>query len=288
MPNSRLIILIGFAVAACSTPMPVDDFRAYLNDRDAQRLLVQVCLPKHTAFFDEVTVDVTNVPVDVPYHVWANMFTQARKGGTYDNPYKSSSKSRTYSIIRQWRLPSDGTDYPEKWLNVGKATNTKGIRSLGGGSGYLADTTEKDQPVFSDYTGTRPEDIEAIYVTLTVVRNNSSVKSTFWFRPPSDIRANTYSAWTLPVSEEGPKEQAAHNPTGWLIAHGKEMPIFAVGEGSPRIRYSSMSRKEYGVFENAGRSAINFAKLKRMTDTPPSDEKQLHFVPEKRERIPPC
>lgn len=286
--NRLLVVWTGLTVSACSTTMPVDEFRAYLDDRDAPRLLVQVCLPDHTAFFDEVIVDVTNVPIDVPHHIWAKMFIEARKSGTYDNPYKSSSTSRSYSTIRQWRLPSGSTDFQEKWLNVGTATNTKGIRSLGGGSGYLTDTTEKDQPVFLEYTGTRPEDVEAIYVTLTVRRNDNSVKSTFWFKPTSDIRANTYTGWTSPLSEEGPKEQAARNPTGWLIAHGKEMPIFKVGEGAPRIRYSVMSRRDYGALEKARRSAINFAKLERMTAKQPTDEKQLHFVPERREKIPPC
>jgi hypothetical protein len=284
-----LILFVLIAVAAgCSTTVSVEEFKEYINDRKAQRLAVQVCLPDRKAFFDELSVDVTDMPADVPYQALAKMFGDARANKKYTNPYMSASTTREYEAIRQWRMPTSSAEFPKQWIGFGKVDDVKGIVSGSGETAYLADSTESNQAVFFAFTHERLCDVIAIHVHLPMHQNGKTERITYWFKPPRDITTNGYTEWIAPVSEEGPNEQAAKLPTFWLLTHGKEMPIYRVGDNAPRIRYALLSNEEYWKVDKDGRRAMYSVRLQHLTDGTSVDDDRIHLVPAKRAGVPPC
>lgn len=274
-----------------AVPSP-EEFEKYLADSKALRVAVQICLPDKTAYFDKLTVDVTDLPANLSEKQLRELFQDAiaYKAGEdgFTNPYQSSSPVREYQTTRLWRKPSNPSDYPQDFIGIGVTADTLGVKSDGSGTGYLIDSTEKDQPVFYSFTHKRLNDVVALHVTPPAGNSGSSAYRTFWFKPPKVIEHDKYSAWIDPVSEEGPSERSsAKFDTGWLLTHGKQMPIYKVGENAPRIRYILMNDAEFEKSRPNGRRAINSAMLKHMKDYP-SDNEYYHYVPEKHDSIPRC
>ncbi len=292
------VLLLLLLVTACGTTVSSNEFNEYINDRNAQRIAIQVCLPDKTAFFDELSIDVTDMPRDISYEEKRKMFKDARNDKKYVNPYKSGSSIREYEIIRQWRAPTDNTDFSKNWIGFGMVSNVKGIMSDGAGAAYLSDSTETNQAVFFEFTHERPSDVIAIHISVGKDRNGNMVgmdrdgvveRRIFWFKAPKDIKAKKYTAWAAPLSEEGPSEKAvAKFPTFWLLTHNKDMPIYAVTSSAPRIRYTLLSNEEYYALDEKGRRAKDSASLQRTIGSPSSDDVQIHLIPKKENNIPSC
>lgn len=283
-----MMLALGVVTTGCSTGVSVEEFTRYLEDRQALRLAVQVCLPDKTAFFDELNVDVTNMPENVPFQKLAQMFRDAYANRKYTNPYSSTSTVREYQTIRQWRTPTSNVDFPKRWIPLRTVKNVKGIMSYGGGAEYLQNSTESNQAIFSAYTSERPDDVVAISVALLMYRNGKEEWVDYWFRPPKKINPNGYTKWIMPLSEEGQNERAAEPRTWWLLVHGEEMPVYKVSENAPRIRYTLLSKEQYGTLNQEGRRAMSLVNLQYLTNGIPIDNERVHFVPAKQASIPPC
>lgn len=267
----------------------VEEFEEYIYDRQAPRVYAQICVPDKTAYFDTMTVDVTDLPENISFQALRELFQDAdayKAGEGFTNPYRSDSPNREYQTYRLWRNPVNPTDYPQYRIAAREVTNVKGVMSVGGVTGGdMEDSTEKNQPVFSGYIGERPEDVIAVSVALPNDKHGEYRE--FWFKLPKEIRKDKYTDWMSPVSEEGKIEQSAKFKTWWLLAHGKDMPIYEVKENAPKVRYIFMTQEAYAKYSEFSMRAINAAKLQFMKDNP-SDNEYHHYVPAKRESIPPC
>jgi hypothetical protein len=291
-PTLRQTVLAGCALAVflsslsgCgSTASSMQDFEAYLTDPRAPRLMVQVCLPDRQAFFDELTVDVTDMPADEQER--RRIFLAGRERGAYANPPRSDRMPREYETIRQWRAPQGNIGRP--WLPFDRVANVRGVASSTGGPGYLAGSTEGDQAVFADFTHLRPSDVIAVGVDVAVLRDGKTERRTFWFRPPTKLPALGFTPWGLPVSEEVWNGLQAGPRTWWLLAHGKDMPMQPVGADAPRARFLLMSDDEYWQQVKDGRRAIDTVKLQRLVDKLPDPRDGLRLLPARRDVIPSC
>lgn len=289
----KLVFILLFATSGCaSTSSIVDEFVKYQNDPQALRVVAQICVPNKTAYFDTLNVDVTDLPANLTREQIQKLFQDAlvnkEFGEGFSNPYRSDSTNREYQAARLWRKPVNPTYFPRNWIVATHVNNVKGNMSeTGVTGGYLNDSTEKNQPVFFGNLSNRPEDILAVRVMLPEEGREGLRK--FWFKLPKEISKDKYTAWMSPVSEEDNENQSGRAPIFMFLTHGKPMPIYEVKdrENAPKVRYSLMTMDEYDKYSKYGRRAINAAQLKFMVDDP-SDNEPKHYVPAKRESIPPC
>lgn len=274
--------------ATKSAEQDTKEFNNYLTDSKALRVLVQICLPDRTAFFESLDVDVTDMPAQIRRDEIGKMYSDAKALKTYDNPYKSSSSAREFQRIQQWRPSTSDTDFPKKSISFGKVSNVKGVVSDGGGSATLAGSTERNQPIFTAFSHERAGDLLAIHTGVQVNRDGVSMPIQYWFKLPKEIGTHGYTEWMPPLSEEKLTERTAKQPIFWLLTHGKELPIYPVGNDAPRIRYRLVSSEEYWKFNDVGRRAMILTRLKRLTSSTPLNEELFHLVPALHEAVPPC
>lgn len=285
--------VLGIILSAnCSMAASTEDaFVKYLHDPQAPRVAVQICVPDKTAYFDDLTVDVTDLPADLSYQQLRELFQDAnahKAGEGFTNPYQSNSTERECQTIRLWRKPSNPDDYPQYRIVTALVANQKGSGSITGLVGEtLLDNTEKDQPVFFGYSYKRPGDVIALSITLPRERDGNVEMRTFWFKLPQELEHGKYTVWMNAISEESAKQQPAKVYTGFLLLAGKEMPIYPVGENAPHLRYTLMSLSEYDKFTADGRRAMTSARLKHVLSDP-LDKEYYHYVPTKHDTIPAC
>lgn len=283
-----LVFVSLISVTADCNAASVEEFQRYISDPKALRVVAQICVPDKTAYFDDMTVDMTDLPANISVLALRKLFQAAeayKPREEFINPYRSNSPIREYQTIRLWRKPVNPDDYSRYWIGSSNATNVKGIVSAGSGSEYLTDSSEKNQPVFLANFYQRPEDI--IAVSVMPPKDEHGELREYWFKLPKEISKDKYTKWISPVSEESMNQRSATTPTFWLLTHGRDMPIYEVKENAPKIRYILMNLGEYDKYREYGRRAINSAKLQYMKNNPSSNE-DLHYVPAKRESIPPC
>ena len=288
----KVVFILLFAASGCaSTSTIVDEFVKYQNDPQAFRVVAQICVPNKTAYFDTLNVDVSDLPANLSRSQIQKLFQDAKAnkefGEGFTNPYRSNSTNREYQTARLWRTPTNLSDYSQNFIAGGSANNVKDVKSAGSGANYLVDNTEKNQPVFLAHMNERPEDILAVSV-MPPEEGNGGLRK-FWFRLPKEISKDKYTSWMSPVSEENKKNQSGRTPIFLLLTHGKPMPIYEVNdrESAPKVRYSLMTMDEYDKYSQYGRRAMNAAHLQFMVDNP-SNNGPKHYVPAKRESIPPC
>jgi len=260
------------------------DFEAHLTDPRAPRLMVQVCLPDRRAFFDELTVDVTDMPADGQER--HRIFAAGRESQAYANPPRSDKTPREYETIRRWRAQEGNIGKP--WILFDLVANVRGVASAVGGPADLSDSTQGDQAVFAEFTHKRPGDVIAISVDVAVQRDGKAERRTFWFRPPTQLPASGFTPWGLPVSEEVWNELQAGPRTCWFLAHGKAMPVQPVGSDAPRARYRLLSDDEYWQQANDGRRAMDAVKLQRLVDKVPDPRDGVRLLPARHAVIPSC
>lgn len=286
---SLVFVSLTSVTTGCSTTPSVKEFQKYIEDPQALRVAAQICVPDMATYFDTVTVDVTDFPANISIQARQELFQKINTyeaGEKFKNPYRSDSTIREYETTRLWRKPVNPTDYPQYFIGGQTVKNVKGILTAGSISGYLKDSTEKSQPVFLEYVGERLGDVLA--VSVTPPKGEAGERREFWFKLPKEIRKDKYTDWMSPVSEEGNKEHSAKFPTFWLLTHGKEMPIYEVKEkNTPKVRYILMSQDEYVKTLDYGGRARYALALQRMENNP-SDKEHHYYVPDKREKIPPC
>lgn len=283
--GGTMVSALALLCLAPGCEMSNEDFVKYLNDPDAERVAAQICLPNRTSFFDTLRIDVTDMPANLSYNERARMYGDARETRKYENQYKSTSASREYQEIRQWRKPKSEKEFPRPWISFGQAQSHDGLGSAGSGAQFISDSTMADQPVFFAYTHERPKDLLGVNVILNSRRNGADEQRTFWFKPPRDIPKTGYTTWLAPVSEEGRDEKF---PIFWLLTHGKEMPVYAVGEDAPRIRYTLLTKRQFWAGTEEGRRAMDLEKLRHLVEDAAFKEDEHHLVPRREVPIPPC
>jgi len=279
-----LLLLSG----GCSTQLSADQFRAYLDDPKALRLAVQVCVPDKTAYFEELSVDVTDVPSNITSQELRKMFQEAEAKKEYSNPYKSTRENREFQTIGRWLPPVNNKDYSRTFIGIGYVFNEKGIEGASGGTADLSGSTDENQPVFNEFTHRRPTDILAVDVGVITTLNGKSDLIRYWFKPPEKIGSDGYTEWMAPTSVEHSENRNGQNPFFWLLTHGSEMPITPVDSNAPRVRFRLLTLAQHWDSLDTGRRAINMTKLNRLVSSSPVPHSQFHLVPAKTSSIPPC
>lgn len=273
-----IIFLVLIIKNSSATANSIDEFKEYSNDPTALRLAMQFCLPNKTAFFDDVIVDITDMPMDIPFQELAKMYKSASATGKYYNPYRSNEAAREYEMLKQWRLPDSASDYPFNFIRPGKVSDVKGVISDDVDIGYIADTTQKNQPVYFWFSYQRPVDIKAIHITVQVERDGENQWRKFWFKPPKIDKTADYTKWISPFLEEENHHEKGALPVFWLLTHGQDIPPHAVGENAPRVRYLLLSNQEERVLAEAGRRGKNSLGLLHLVEGHPADIDRLHFL----------
>ena len=269
MKNSTHILL---GIVLCSIIFPIGsssavsttEFEKYLNDPKALRVVMQVCVPDKTAYFETITVDVTDLPEDISQAELRQRFTTAkveRMDELSRISNQSNSNERQFQPIRLLNKPVNPTDYPSSWISISKVDNVKGIRSASSASGEMIEITEKNQPVFIGFNHQRPEDI--IAVSVTPIANADNERITYWYKLPKSIPKEKYTDWQNPISGETRSQQSGKHPTFWLLTHDKELPIYEVNGNAPKVRYTVMTNEEANKngFSKHDARAMNAASL---------------------------
>ncbi len=225
------------------------------------------------------------MPEDSHLEAFRKLFEAARNAPAADVPARSP-EPRVYQEIREWRAPSAPSDYPKPRL-VGSSTTHCHDQVAGdaGAASFLWDSTTHDQPVFDFSTGYRPEDIIALHVALSVVRNGTEQVRQFWFKLPDRVDKGEYTQWLLPVAEF---PDAVGSPLFTLL-QGLPMPRGDVGAHAPKMRFTLSSDHEYWTAERAVLRASYAAQLERArTHRPYAPTENVMFVGDHGVAIPSC
>jgi hypothetical protein len=264
-----------------------EDFKRYLDDRDAPRLAVQICIPDRTAFFDEERVDITDFPEGISILEVNDMLLEAESRRTHTNPHKSNSSAREFAPVLRWRAPTDG-NFPRKWILLSKAAHEMDVVSYGGGHAELAGSTQTNQAVLYGYTHVRPGDVIAISIALPMRRGGDVETREFWYKLPRELPRSGYSTWMNAASEEGPGQQPERRSTFYRLTHGEEMPVFKVGDNAPRIRYALLSLEQYYKQPRTEYRALSAARMRYTMQGVSIQDEHFHLAVPIAERIPPC
>ncbi|HEY9107239.1 MAG TPA: hypothetical protein VIN58_11225 [Roseateles sp.] len=259
-------------------------------------------MPDKQVFFEELNVDITDMPTD--FQEIRKIFLDGRESKVYANPPRSAKVPREYEVIRQWRADAGSVTKP--WVAFGKVGKAGSVVSAGGGHAALEDSTESNQPVFASFTHQRPGDLIAVSVDVAVSRDGKPQWRTLRFKPPKQLHAGGYTPWALPASEEGPGERSAGRSTWWRLTQGQDLPVYPVGADAPRVRYRLLSADEYWQFandgqramstvrlqrladKNDGQRAMSTVRLQRLADKIPDEGDRFRLLPAKRAVIPSC
>lgn len=261
-------------------------FQEYLNDPKAARIRAQICIPDKTVFFDELEVDVTNLPNTYSLGNYIAIWKQIQSGQEAPRAAAVDAK-KEIQTIRQWRLPRFR-------IGMQQISDVRGSRSAGSAIHKIYGRTVKDQAVFQTETRQRAGDLIALLVQATVLRDGKEERRDFWFKPPQDIPAGAWTVWTAPFSEEGENEKDKKLPTWYRLVHGREIAQHRVHENAPRIRYMLESNEVSYAREreeSRGVWAARFQDLRadKNAEAQQVVEERRHFyLPARREPIPEC
>lgn len=282
------ILFIGIPLSACGNrSMSPAQFEVYVHDLNVPRVVFQICVPNKTAYFDDVITDVTDMPVGLPFSERAKIFANP----SLLNKYRGDmvpSKKREYQTVRRWRNTSDGM--APRYIGITTVKNTAGVRSSGSGQTRVSDSTERDQPVFEEYSYERQTDLVAVEVRTPGSGGSSTEKKRrFWFVPPKQIPSKQYTSWIMPISEEGELQDTERFSTSWLLTHGREARNYPVGKNVPMIRFSLISQREYGAKSREKLRARDAAALQyQLEHGRETDSANNHLVDAKEQVIPAC
>jgi hypothetical protein len=254
------------------------------SDPEAMHLMVQICLPDKKAFFDELNVDVSDIPANISYADFGQLFKAAKSGGKeFRNAYQSASGAPQYEAVRMWRASAG--DLSGSYINIGRTAT--GSETMG--SGALVDATETNQPVFDDFIGLeRPADVIAISVTLPRPRGGHTDFITYWFKPSKDVSPGDYTPWLPAFSEEGPNEKSPGRSTFWMLMNGMTAPTYPVGDNAPRVRYTLTNHETRLPMEQRMLRVLRTVQLQRAIGGLPIGRGAFHLAPPKGARIPSC
>jgi hypothetical protein len=253
-----------------------------MDDPPVDRVFIQVCLPDRVTYFDQISVDVTDMPEDVDLTTVRQLFETAKISTPMDRP-QDADGARVYETVRLWRTPKSPSEFSKPFIHAGTTT----IGSDGGLFAYLLGSTKRNQPVFSYYTYQRAKDIVGLHLKLAINRDGSDQERQFWYKVPPGLQKGVYTSWAVPVSEENGRFDTAS--VMLTLTHGGAMPLYPVGEHAPRVRFTLFTGKEDGLDTKAvlrGRYAAQLERAKARQPYAPSEN--VLFIAGSQSEIPAC
>jgi hypothetical protein len=279
-----LTVALFVALSACDRDLSPAEFQKYLDDPAALRVDAQVCLPNKTAYFDELSVDVTDIPDDMQLAERSRLYARVKETGQLEST-KTSGAKRISESIRQWRLPSSPNEHTTPWVGFGFVKQVQRVGSSGAGSARLIGSTEKDQAVYAEFVHERLQDVMAVSVTMDVERDGARVRRIFWYKLPKQLKHMEFSDWIAPISEEDPQTATFSNSIA--MPNGREMAIYKVHDNAPFVRFTLKTRAEQWQELTQGNRAIDAVKLQRIVEGKPIDSQSIYLVPTIA-TMPPC
>lgn len=253
---------------------------------DEKQMIIQVCLPEKTVEFKDVEIDLKGV-------AGAKTIREERAGNGHPElgtaidtaPVTDPQIDPDRVTVRRWIPGSGANPVIRSHLGFGNVLDQDGVRSAGSGNSLdLWNNSERNQPIF-ETVGPRPEGTLALRVTTEI---NGEI-STFWFKPPKEIRKDQFTEWQAPISQERRNGQRrSGNPTFWNLTHDRPMEIYPVTEPSPKIRYRLTSVEEYYDQYRFWKRAQKAVGEKFYRNVYGEERTQRHFVPRILGVVPGC
>jgi hypothetical protein len=278
-----LFVGLGTMFGCSGASMQPDAFEKYLKDPAVPRIAYQICLPEKKVTFDEIKVDVTDIPLGQSLDARRAMSAQVSAGKKYP-PNRTPGGTADIETARRWQISADTDNIRYPFVHGQNVKNTAGVFSSSGEVIYLADSTENDEPVFFGFSHERLGDLTGLSV-----RSESSVQSTYWFIPPKSIPMGRYTEWMAPVSEESAFQENKGISTWWQLVHDREMPIYPVVSNAPKIRYTLINEREYFVLRSVWVRKWDAARLQYVSEHGSEpDQNKYRMIDAKDVVIPGC
>lgn len=253
---------------------------------DEIRLVIQVCLPEKTVDFEDVEIELKGLAD-------AKTIRERRAESGHPEPGKSFATAPVTEpqidpdrvTVRRWIPGSGANPVKRSHLAFGDVLDQDGIRSAGSsGDLELWNNSESNQPIF-ETKGPRPEGTLALSVSTEV---NGEI-STFWYKPPKEIRKGQFTGWLAPISQEKRNERGrSGNPTFWNLTHDRPMEIYPVTEPAPKIRYRLATFEEYYDQYRFWTRAQKAVAEKFYRNVYGEERTQRHFAPRIMGVVPGC
>ena len=260
--RSYVGLFILLSLQGCSTNRL--DFNTQ-SDEHAE-VQIQVCLSTKRVYFNEIELE------QLENH---SLFTK----------YTRQQLELAPRTVRRIASSSDPKAIHAYGISLGEVLLRDGGYSDGFGFMPLRDSTISDQPVYQRGYGYPARNYIAIHVRLPDSEKGEEGRVTYWFTLPKDIPSDTFSNWFLPVSME-PEGQRV--PMWWKLTHGKDLEIYPVALGSPKMRVTS-KRMRTGHDDPTIDTLPALTTARKQYRTATSDKQFVYeFVPIADETIPAC
>jgi len=258
------------------------------EDADVIKVIVQICVPNKVVAFEDVEVDLTQIPKEKPL-IEVREASRTR-GHQTDNQRTSQTSTRQgdKDVVRRWIVGSTPGELEKYWIPFSDVSNTDGILRAGGEFVSLFGSTQKNQPVF-EVKGRRQKDYIALKTSVEVEKDGQHEYFKYWFKLPSSIPTGEFSNWQEPISQEDRQiRDKQQNPTFWNLLHGGEIEIYPVGDNAPKMRFKLMRVGDYydeNRFWYRSQKAIAAKYYRGVTG---EERERIHFVPKSSSVIPGC
>ena len=270
--------------ASDNGPMPPWESQEYA---DVKKVIVQVCVPNQIVAFEDVEIDLSQIPESKTFDEVRDAQGISRSGA--DNQLSPSSIQGNKDVVRRWIVGAGTEDIKRYFINLEDVLNQDGILSAGSGAVYIFGSTIKNQPVF-EREGKRQKDYIALGASVDVAKNGQSDFVTYWFKLPTNIPVGEFSNWQEPISQEDKMiRNTQKNATFWNLTHGREMEIHSVGENAPKMRFKLMSARDYyneKRFWLRSQKAVAEKYYRPVVGKP--ERENIYFVPKTNNTIPGC
>lgn len=257
---------------------------------DVMEVIVQVCVPNKVVLFEDVEVDLTQIPK-------ARTLVEAREangihGHRTDNQHVTqiADSQGDKDVVRRWVVGTGSGDIRRYWIPFEDVLNRDGVLSAGGGNANLFGSTTKNQPVFEKEGRSRQKDYIALGTSIEVDKDGQRELVDYLFKLPANIPTDEFSNWQEPISREDKRiKNTQRNPTFWNLTHDKEMELYPVGENAPKMRFKLMSIRDYydeNRFWQRSQKAVAEKYYRPVVGKP--EREKIYFVPKGRSDIPGC
>lgn len=279
-----LAITIISSLTSCATQA---DLREVSNPmpRNEKRIIVQVCLPDRAVSFEDVEIDMTDIPKPKTMREMREANGLLEAGSVRITVAKTESQDAPDRVtVRRWTYILDEGALKRAFLGFGEVLNQGGVPSSIGGHIFLWANSEKNQPIY-ELEGHRAEDTIALNVSAEV--NGEFV--TYWYKPPRTIPEEKFSDWQEPISQETRDDKGrSRNGAFWDLTHGRELEIRPTIGTSPKVRYQLMTVEEYYDQYRFWYRAQKAVSEKFYRGVVGEERDKRHFVPKIMGTIPAC
>ncbi len=249
-----------FGISACGgryLPSASDPYPGTLADLIQPYVLYQICLPDRTLSFEEIKIDLKNIPPEVTkFQHWRNYSDRIESKpaskrelqSAVDIESRTAPDQRRESTVRKLLPVQRPSDFFGRQISSGAMETWRNVSSQGLNKDKLIGETTNHQPVF-ETLWVPPSGVLGLFTYVKEYGNWYDPISIYWFNIPNDLTSEFFTNWIDPVSEETKEQRTksiyAKDNSTWRIFRGKDIIKHQVSKDAPRIRYRIISKMEY-------------------------------------------